>query len=91
MSINKYVEWKVGFTVAVTLSQSDTKARNPSPNTAPAVLKTHRYTETVRSPIVSIIMVCSVIHKVCLSIQPLVQHVFASAYSLHRVCSCLIV
>lgn len=27
------------LTVAVTLSQSDTKALNPSPNTAPAVLK----------------------------------------------------
>lgn len=27
------------LTVAVTLSQSDTKARNPSPNTAPAVLR----------------------------------------------------
>lgn len=29
------------LTVAVTLSQSDTKALNPSPNTAPAVLKSN--------------------------------------------------
>lgn len=35
-----WVEEKLWLTVAVTLSQSDTKALNPSPNTAPAVLKT---------------------------------------------------
>lgn len=35
------------LTVAVTLSQSDTKALNPSPNTAPAVLKAN----TVSTPL----------------------------------------
>lgn len=48
---NEEVEWKAGLTVAVTLSQSDTKAWNPSTNTAPAVLKLQKYTEKVRYPI----------------------------------------
>lgn len=37
-----WVEEKLWLTVAVTLSQSDTKALNPSPNTAPAVLENKR-------------------------------------------------